>query len=129
MIFCRYGTCRIRRRGPVRSLLNGGSLKVDVIGRHFEITPSVEEYAMAKTAKLDRFFDRLGDVRVTLSTMGQDLRAEIKVLATKGVQIVGEARGETIYAAIDLAVDKVERQVTRHKEKLSDHRTGRPSRE
>jgi len=104
-------------------------LKVDVVGRHFEITPSVQDYAMVKTAKLDRFFDRLGDVRVTLSSLGQDLRAEIKVLATKGVHIVGEARGETIYAAIDLAIDKVERQVTRHKEKLSDHRMGRPPRE
>ena len=104
-------------------------MKVEVIGRHFEITPSVQDYAIAKTAKLDRLFDRLGDVRVTLSSLGQDLRAEIKVLATKGVHNVSEARGETIYAAIDLAIDKVERQVTRHKEKLSDHRIGRPPRE
>ena len=39
---------------------------------------------------------------------------------------IGEARGETIYAAVDMAMDKVERQITRHKEKLSGHRPKRP---
>jgi len=101
-------------------------LKVNVVGRHFEVTSSVRDYATSKAEKLERFYERIGDVRVTLSSEGQDMTAEIVASATKGVQMVGEARGETIYAAVDLAMDKVERQITRHKEKLSGHRAKRP---
>lgn len=103
-------------------------MKVTIVGRHFDVTPSVREYAESKVERLGRFFERLGDVRVTLGSEGQELTAEIVVGAPKGAQLVGEARGETVYAAVDLAIDKVERQVTRHKERLNDHRGGRAGR-
>jgi putative sigma-54 modulation protein len=100
-------------------------LNIEVIGRHLEVTASMREYAEGKAGKLERLFERLGSIRVTLGSEGQEMTAEIQVRAPKGIQIVGEARGETIYAAVDLAIDKVERQVTKLKEKLSGHRPRR----
>jgi putative sigma-54 modulation protein len=102
--------------------LDGETLKIDVLGRHFDISDSVREYAESKVGKLERFYDRIGNVKITLGEEGQVRTAEIVALVAKGTKIVGEARGDSIYAAVDLAVDKMERQITRHKEKLLEHR-------
>lgn len=100
-------------------------MDISVVGRHFEVTSDVREYVESKAGRLEKFFERLGDIKVTLSSEGLEMTAEIVAGATKGRQIIALAKGENILAALDLAIDKVERQVTRHKEKLHGHR-GKP---
>lgn len=102
-------------------------LNITVVGRHLEVTNDVKEYVESKVGKLDRFFERLGGVKITLSSEGQEMAVEITAGATKGVQIFAEAKGENLFAALDLAVDKAERQVTKHKEKMHGHREKRQS--
>ncbi len=97
-------------------------MNISVVGRHFDVTKDVREYVESKVGKLEKFFERLGDIKITLTSEGTAMTAEIAAGAPKGGQFLAVAKGENILAALDLVLDKIERQVTKHKEKLHGHR-------
>jgi putative sigma-54 modulation protein len=82
----------------------------------------MKEYALKKASKLERFFDRINKIQVTLDVEGERQTAEMIVSATKGSTLIAEVASPDMYAAIDSVVGKLERQLTRHKEKLHDKR-------
>lgn len=90
-------------------------------GHHLEITPAIRDYVTAKLDRVTRHFDDVIDVNVV---MGVDkLRHKVEVnLHTRGKDIHVEAIAPDMYAAIDALVDKLDRQVLKHKEKRALHR-------
>ncbi|HHT9124300.1 MAG TPA: ribosome hibernation-promoting factor, HPF/YfiA family [Candidatus Brocadiia bacterium] len=97
-------------------------MDITISGRHLSITEAMKEYARKKASKLERFFDRIRKIQVTLDVEGERQTAEMIVSATRGSTLIAEVAATDMYAAIDLAVDKLERQLTRHKEKLYNKR-------
>lgn len=93
-------------------------MNISVHGKHLEITKAIQDYAKKKAAKVEKFFNRIGDVQVILDVQGDDHVAEMIVGVTKGPTLIGIVAKGDMYASIDLVVDKLERQLTKHKEKL-----------
>lgn len=96
-------------------------MQITVTGRHPGITPHVKEYAENKVNRLERYFDGTQRIEVVMRHEADDSIVELIIIAS-GRQIVSECRAPDLYAAIDLVLDKAEKQLTRHKEKLKEHR-------
>lgn len=95
-------------------------MQINLTGHHIEITPALRDYVQEKMGKLERHFDHVTDVNCVLTVEKLRHRAEATV-NTAGAQVFAEATEEDMYAAIDGLIDKLDRQVRRHKEKLTDH--------
>lgn len=93
-------------------------MNISVHGKHLEITKAIQDYAQKKAAKLEKFFERIGDVHVILDIEGDNHVAEMVVKVTKGPTLIGVVAKGDMYASIDFVVDKLERQLTKYKEKL-----------
>lgn len=103
-------------------------MRIEISGHQIDVTAALREYVETKLAKLERHFDHLLDVHVILSVDKLDHKAEATVHAT-GRTLHADSVAESMYAAIDLLADKLDRQVIKYKEKLTDHHRGEaPSR-
>ncbi len=95
---------------------------VSVTFRHLEATNSLREYVIGKLSRAKKHFggDR-NEINVVLSSEKHRYTAEITL---KAGRITANAKEETddMYSAIDLAVDKVDRQMKKHREKLKSHK-------
>jgi putative sigma-54 modulation protein len=81
--------------------------------------------AAEKVEKLSRFYERITWVDVVLDSERERKTVEMSAGLNRGQTIVGKAESDDMFAAIDLAIDKLSRQLRKHKEKLSDHRPRR----
>ncbi|OHX13287.1 ribosome hibernation-promoting factor, HPF/YfiA family [Chromobacterium sphagni] len=96
-------------------------MNLKVTGLHLEVTPSLREYIESKLERITRHVDHVIDISVTLSVDKLVQKAEVNVhLSGKDIHI--EASEADLYAAIDLLMDKLDRQVLKYKEKLTEHR-------
>ncbi len=96
-------------------------MEVQVTGRHPGITPQLREYAADKTRRLERYFDGTNRIEVIMTREGDQSVVGLVISAT-GRQIVSESRASDLYAAFDAVLDKAEKQLIRHKEKLRKRR-------
>jgi len=96
-------------------------MNLQLTGRHLEITPAMREYATGKFGKIKRHFDNVIDVKIILSVEKLMQKAEATVHIS-GKDVFVECDNENLYAAIDSLVDKLDRQVLKHKEKISARR-------
>jgi putative sigma-54 modulation protein len=88
-------------------------------GHHLEITPSMRDYVSSKMTRINRHFDHVIDVNMILSV--EKLRQKIEAnVHLSGKDIFVESEDADMYAAIDLLVDKLDRQIVKHKEKIKD---------
>ena len=93
-------------------------MNLHLTGRHLEITPSIRDYVLDKLGRINRHFDHLIDVTVVMTVEKLDQRVEASVhLSGKDIHV--EAHDGDMYAAIDGLIDKLDRQVLRHKERFS----------
>ncbi len=97
-------------------------MDIIVTGKHLNVTDAIKSYAEKKVKKLERYFDRIIRIQVNLDVESERHTSEIILSAPKGSMLIAEVTNHDIYAAIDRAVDKLERQLTRHKEKLHQRR-------
>ncbi|KAB7623821.1 ribosome hibernation-promoting factor, HPF/YfiA family [Alkalilimnicola sp. S0819] len=95
-------------------------MQINVTGHHVDITEALRSYVKDKLDRLERHFDNVVDVHVILTVEKLDQKAEATMLLS-GARIHAEATHEDMYAAIDALIDKLDRQVVKHKEKLTDH--------
>lgn len=100
-------------------------MNLTISGHHLEVTPSIREYVLTKLDRVTRHFDQVVDITVLLSVEKQRekerrQRAEVN-LHVKGRDIFVETSHEDLYAAIDSLVDKLDRQVCRHKDRVQQH--------
>ncbi|MDD5115293.1 MAG: ribosome-associated translation inhibitor RaiA [Methylobacter sp.] len=96
-------------------------MQVIVTGHHLEVTDALKSHIDARFEKLARHFDNVTDVHVILSVEKLIKKAEA-TLKLNGATLFAEDHQEDMYAAIDEMVDKLERQITKHKEKHAVHR-------
>jgi len=95
-------------------------MKINLTGHHVELTDPLREYVNSKMDRLERHFDHVTDTHVVLSVEKLRHKAEATLHITGG-KIFADAEQENMYAAIDSLVDKLDRQVKKHKEKITDH--------
>ena len=93
-------------------------MEVKVSGRHLEITPAIREYAEKRVAKLPKYFDRVQTVNVVAEKKDRTHLLEIIIQAERTEPFIGSASGEDLYACIDDAVAKLERQLAEHKARV-----------
>lgn len=89
-------------------------------GNHVEVTPALRDYVAGKLNRVERHFDQVIDANVQLTVEKLRQRAEI-TLRLRGNNIHVESVDDDMYAAIDMLVDKLDRQVLRHKDRLKEH--------
>ncbi len=101
-------------------------MQLNITGHQLDITEAIRAYVTGKLEKLERHFDHITNVHVILSVDKVVHRAEAAVHVARG-EVFAEAESEDMYAAIDQLIDKLDRQILRHKEKLVDrhHRASR----
>ena len=95
-------------------------MNLNVTGHHVEVTPALREYVTTKLDKVIRHFDNVTSTSVILSVEKLKQKAEVTV-HVRGKDIHVECESEDLYAAIDALIDKLDRQVVKHKEKTYDH--------
>ena len=95
-------------------------MQVNLSGHHVEITPALKDYVNSKIDRIERHFDSVTSIHCILTVEKLRHKAEAKVNVT-GSTIFAEAVEEDMYAAIDGMIDKLDRQIVKHKEKLTDH--------
>lgn len=95
-------------------------MNLNITGHHVELTPAIREYATQKLDRVIRHFDHVTNVHVILSVDKLAQKAEV-TLHVKGKDIYADATDANLYAAIDLVADKLDRQVLKHKERVTDH--------
>ncbi len=96
-------------------------MQVSVTGHHVEITDSLRNHVEEKISKLKRHFDNVVDVHVILTVEKHGQKAEATVQIS-GATLFAEDSQDDMYTAIDNMVDKLDRQIIKHKEKLKNHR-------
>ncbi len=96
-------------------------MNLQLTGHHIDITPALREYMVSKLERIKRHFDHMMDVNVvmTVSKLIQKVEANVHV---RGRDIFVESSDADMYAAIDNLVDKLDRQIKKHKEKITNHR-------
>ncbi len=104
----------------------GMSLRIDFTDRHEHHPPSVKVYALEKAEKVARFFDGVQHIEIVLDREHDQHRSEVILSGSHNLRLVGHATAHSVLAAIDSAVDKLERQVVKAKERLKDHRRKTP---
>jgi putative sigma-54 modulation protein len=100
-------------------------LDIKITGRTEGITAGMKRKAAEKAEKFERFYDRIAWVDVILDEDNERKMVEVTAGVNRGAKIVGKAESDDMYAAIDMAVDKITRQLRRHKEKIKSHRPKR----
>jgi putative sigma-54 modulation protein len=92
-------------------------VKVSVTFRHTQPTAALKRYAEEKIHRIGKYFSRPLEAHVILSVDAKDLQVAEVELHTHGNVIHGKEQTEDLYSAIDLMIDKLERQVKKLKEK------------
>lgn len=96
-------------------------MQINITGHRLDVTPSLRTFTEEKFERLERHFDKITTINVVFDVEKLRQIAEATILVAKG-EIHASAESEDMYAAIDLLVDKLNRQLMKHKEKIIDHR-------
>lgn len=95
-------------------------MQINLTGHHLDITDSLRNYVYEKFERIERHFDHINNVHVILQVDKVRQIAEAK-LNVNGGEIFANSESEDMYAAIDTLIDKLDRQVIKHKEKMKRH--------
>jgi len=103
-------------------------MNLSVTGHHVEVTESMRNYVEEKLRRLQRHSENLFDIHVILSVEKVRQKAEATIQIS-GTTLYADTTQPDMYAAIDLLMDKLDRQLIRHKEKSKNHhRRGKQNR-
>ena len=108
-------------------------MNLTISGHHLEVTPALRMYVTNKLDRIVRHFDQLVDVKVLLTVEKQKAKdgrqkAECNI-HVKGSDMFAESSHADLYAAVDELVDKLDRQVVRHKDRVQSHHHAAPKRQ
>ncbi|HEX9115688.1 MAG TPA: ribosome-associated translation inhibitor RaiA [Anaerolineae bacterium] len=98
------------------------ALEVEIYGRNMEVTDRIQEYVNKKVGKLDRYLPGIEEARVDLAYVKSARSAADRQVAQvtvrgKGYILRSEERADDIFAALDTAIDKIQRRIERFKGK------------
>lgn len=92
-------------------------MKFKIVGRNIEVTDALKDSIEKKIGRLDKYFNDNSEAKITLSVEKNRQIIEVTI-PTNGVILRGEESKSDMYAAIDCVVDKIERQIIKHKTKI-----------
>ena len=95
-------------------------MQISITGHHIDITDSLRIYVNTKFQRLERHFDEIINIHVILGVEKERQKAEATIRVNRG-NLFAENEQEHMYVAIDGLIDKLDRQLKKHKEKLIDH--------
>ena len=101
-------------------------MQVNIAGHHVELTDALRDYVTSKLERLERHFDQVTDIDVILSVEKLVQKAEATV-PVNGQNLFAYAEDQNMYAAIDALADKLDRQIIKRKEKLTERHRGNGS--
>lgn len=101
-------------------------MQISISGQHIDITQALRAYIENKFARLERHFDNMTNIHVVVSVEKERQMAEATIHVNRG-KLFANTEHSDMYAAIDGLVDKLDRQLKKHKEKLTDHHRGENS--
>ncbi len=96
-------------------------MNLNLTGRHLEITPAIRAHVLDKLDKIKRHFDHVIDVNVVLAVEKLQQKAEANVHLS-GKTIFVECDDANLYVAIDKLIEKLDRQIIKHKEQFAARR-------
>lgn len=98
----------------------GMQMKYNIRGQHILVTDALREHVEKKLSRLERYFEAplTSEVNVTLSVTKNRQGVEVTI-PLRGVMLRAEEKHDDMYAAVDLVVDKLERQIRKHKTKVN----------
>jgi putative sigma-54 modulation protein len=94
-------------------------MNLTISGHHLEVTPAIRDYVSEKLDRVKRHFDHLIAINVIMQVEKLVHKAEA-TLHVKGHDFHARSEDGNMYAAIDLLADKLDRQIVKYKEKISD---------
>ncbi|KFA86975.1 ribosome hibernation-promoting factor, HPF/YfiA family [Archangium violaceum] len=95
-------------------------MQLNITFRQFGSSDALKEYAKEKVERVNKYLDRAGEAHVVLSLERHLHHAEITIHSGSWV-LRGREKSEDMYASIDLAMDKIEAQLRKYKEKIKNH--------
>ena len=98
-------------------------MQINISGHHVELTDSLKDYTSEKLQRLSRHADDIVSIQAILSVEKTRQKAEATV-HVKGADLFANAESEDMYAAIDSLADKLDRQVLKHKDKVTARKQG-----
>lgn len=96
-------------------------MQYSVTFRHMEPSDTLKEYGHDKLLRLEKYLDAVIDAEVVMTVEKFRHKAEV-LISSDGLKIKAEEETEDMYSALDMVVDKLEKQIKRHREKLKDHK-------
>ncbi|KGR76462.1 ribosome hibernation-promoting factor, HPF/YfiA family [Ureibacillus sinduriensis] len=96
-------------------------INFNIRGENIEVTPAIREYVENKIEKIERYFSEGVDANANVNLKvynGKQTKVEVTI-PLKNITLRAEERHDDMYAAIDLIVDKLERQIRKHKTKVN----------
>ncbi len=97
-------------------------MQIEFIGHQVEITDALKSFTEEKIGKLSRHFDRITSIHVTFNIEKINQIVEATVLVPKS-ELHASAIAENMYTAVDVLIDKLDRQLIKYKEKVENHRS------
>jgi putative sigma-54 modulation protein len=97
-------------------------MQTDITFKNIESSDALKDYAVKRLSKIDKYIDRTAEAHVVLSVEKRRHKADV-TLNADGAVINAVEITEDLYAAIDMVIDKLERQIKKHKEKLQGKKT------
>lgn len=95
-------------------------MQINITGHRMEVTPAIKTYAQEKFDKLERHFDHITKIHVVFDVEKLRQIAKATVFIAGG-ELNASSESENLYAAIDALIDKLDRQLIEHKEKVRKH--------
>ncbi len=100
-------------------------MKVNIRAHHVEVTPALKEYAQKKMEKLETFFENIQEINVEMDfadTVDENKRQRVTATVwASGTILRAKEASKSMYAAIDVIFEKLEKQLRKYKEKLKTH--------
>ncbi|MBS4026669.1 MAG: ribosome-associated translation inhibitor RaiA [Clostridia bacterium] len=93
-------------------------MNIIIRGKNIEITNALREYVEKRIGKLDKYFEGLDEAQVTL-TVERDRHRIEATIPVNGMILRGEEETLDMYSSIDMVIDKLEKQIAKHKTRLS----------
>jgi putative sigma-54 modulation protein len=94
-------------------------MQIDITFKNMESSDALKDYAFKRLSKMERYIDRTGEAHIVLSIEKRRHIADV-TFTVDGAVINAVEITEDLYAAIDMVLDKLERQVKKHKQKMQD---------
>ena len=96
------------------------NMKLNIRGEKVTVTQSMKNYITEKLSKMDKYFENPDEINVNVLAKIKGLEQIIEVTAlTKKFTLRAEESNEDFYAAVDLVINKLERQIRKNKDRLN----------